>query len=119
MLRPSWKWLDTSGLTELQKSVYFATAKIPFGKLSSYKKIAEIINRPNAYRFVGTTLAKNPFPVLIPCHRVIRSNNTIGQFAGGKKLKIKMIELEKGDLQGMANNNPVKIQQMKVLVDTQ
>ena len=98
MLKPSWEWLDTSGLTELQKSVYFATAKIPFGKLSSYKEIAEVINRPNAYRFVGTTLAKNPFPVLIPCHRVIRSNNTIGQFAGGKNLKIKMIELEKINL---------------------
>ena len=95
MLRPSWEWLDTSGLTELQKSVYSATAKIPYGKLSSYKKIAEVINRPNAYRFTGTTLAKNPFPVLIPCHRVIRSNNTIGRFAGGKNLKIKRIELEK------------------------
>ena len=96
MLSPSWEWLDAGGLTELQKSVYSATAKIPYGKLSSYKEIAEVINRPNAYRFVGTTLAKNPFPILIPCHRVIRSNNTIGWFAGGKNLKIKMIELEKG-----------------------
>lgn len=95
MLRPSWEWLDAGGLTELQKLVYSATAKIPYGKLSSYKEIAEVINRPNAYRFVGTTLAKNPFPILIPCHRVIRSNNTIGRFAGGKNLKIKMIELEK------------------------
>ena len=95
MLRPYWEWLDTGGLTELQKTVYSATAKIPYGKLSSYKKIAEVINRPNAYRFVGTTLAKNPFPILIPCHRVIRSNNTIGQFAGGKNLKIKMIEIER------------------------
>ncbi|RLC25075.1 MAG: hypothetical protein DRH21_04530 [Deltaproteobacteria bacterium] len=95
MLTPSWEWLDAGGLTELQKLVYSATAKIPYGKLSSYKEIAEVINRPNAYRFVGTTLAKNPFPILIPCHRVIRSNNTIGQFAGGKNLKIKMIELER------------------------
>ena len=98
LLMPSWEWLDTSGLTELQKSVYSATAKIPYGKLSSYKKIAEVINRPNAYRFVGTTLAKNPFPILIPCHRVIRSNNTIGQFDGGKNLKIKMIELERNTI---------------------
>jgi len=95
MLSPSWEWLDAGGLTELQKSVYSATAKIPYGKLSSYKEIAEVINRPNAYRFVGTTLARNPFPILIPCHRVIRSNNTIGLFAGGKILKIKMIELER------------------------
>ena len=95
MLKPSWEWLDAGELTELQKSVYSATVKIPYGKLSSYKKIAQAINRPNAYRFVGATLAKNPFPILIPCHRVIRSNNTIGQFAGGKNLKIKMIELER------------------------
>ena len=95
MLKPSWEWLDAGGLTELQKTVYSATVKIPYGTLSSYKEIAEVINRPNAYRFVGTTLAQNPFPILIPCHRVIRSNNTIGQFAGGKNLKIKMIELER------------------------
>lgn len=98
MIRPSWEWLDAGGLTGLQKSVYSATAKIPYGKLSSYKEIAEAINRPNAYRFVGTTLAKNPFPILIPCHRVIRSNNTIGLFAGGKNLKIKMIELESAQI---------------------
>ncbi len=95
MLKPSWEWLDAGRLTELQKAVYSATAKIPYGKLSSYKKIAEAINRPNAYRFVGTTLAKNPFPILIPCHRAIRSNNTIGRFSGGKNLKIKMIKLER------------------------
>ena len=105
MLRPSWEWLDAGGLTELQKSVYSATAKIPYGKLSSYKEIAEVINRPNAYRFAGTTLAKNPFPVLIPCHRVIRSDNTIGQFAGGKNLKIKMIELEKNTVQNFISNH--------------
>jgi len=95
MLKPSWEWLDAGGLTELQKAVYSVTAKISYGKLSSYKKIAEAINRPTAYRFVGNTLARNPFPILIPCHRVIRSNNTIGRFAGGKNLKIKMIELER------------------------
>ena len=95
MLKPSWEWLDAGGLTELQKFVYSAAAKIPYGKLSSYKEIAEMIKRPNAYRFVGTSLAKNPFPILIPCHRVIRSNNTIGRFAGGKNLKIKMIKLER------------------------
>jgi len=98
MIRPSWEWLDAGRLTMLQKSVYSATAKIPYGKLSSYKEIAEAINRPNAYRFVGTTLAKNRFPILIPCHRVVRSNNTIGLFAGGKNLKIKMIELESAQI---------------------
>ena len=94
-LKSLWKCFDTVGLTELQKSVYSATIRIPYGKLSTYKKIAVAIKRPKAYRFVGTTLAKNPFPVIIPCHRVILSNNKIGQFAGGTNLKIKMIELER------------------------
>ena len=49
---------------------------------------------PRAYRFVVTTLANNPFPILIPCHRVIRSDSSFGQFGGGTDLKRKMIELE-------------------------
>jgi len=88
------EWMDTSGLTPLQKSVLTATFDIPYGKLSSYKKIAEAVGRPKAYRFVGTTLAKNRFPIIIPCHRVIRSDGSLGRFAGGEDLKQKLIELE-------------------------
>lgn len=82
------------GLTRLQQSVLAATASIPCGELRSYKDIAEAIDRPRAYRFVGTTLGENPFPIVIPCHRVIRSDGSYGQFGGGTDLKRKMIELE-------------------------
>ncbi|MBW1836306.1 MAG: MGMT family protein [Deltaproteobacteria bacterium] len=81
------------GLTNLQQSVLVATTKIPYGDLRSYQAIAVTIGRPRAYRSVGSALAKNPFPILIPCHRVIRSDNSIGQFGGGA-LKRKLIELE-------------------------
>ena len=85
------------GFTVLQKAVYRQTAKISYGFLSTYKKIAEGIGRPGAYRFVGTTLAKNPFPILIPCHRVIRSDNKIGGFGGGSTLKQRLIQHEAAD----------------------
>jgi len=91
---PPWGLMDMSGLTKLQQSVLFATAEIPYGELKSYKEIAHAVNRPRAYRFVGTTLANNPFPALIPCHRVIRSDGSFGRFGGGSDLKRKLIELE-------------------------
>ncbi|OEU65612.1 MAG: hypothetical protein BBJ57_04445 [Desulfobacterales bacterium PC51MH44] len=93
-IQPPWGWMDIGGFTKLQRSVLIATADIPYGELRSYKQIAQAINRPRAYRFVGTTLANNPFPILIPCHRVIRSDSSFGQFGGGTDLKRKMIELE-------------------------
>ena len=92
----NWPLLDMAGLTPLQRSVLRATADIPFGSVRFYKDIAAAINRPRAYRFVGTTLANNPFPILIPCHRVIRSDTTLGQFGGGTELKRKLIGLEAG-----------------------
>ena len=82
------------GLTNFQQSVLVATTKIPYGALRSYQAIAVTIGRPRAYRAVGSALAKNPFPILIPCHRVIRSDNSIGQFGGGTALKQRLIELE-------------------------
>ena len=95
-IQPVWEWMDLRGLTMLQTSVLTATADIPYGELKSYKEIAVAIGRPRAYRFVGSTLAKNPFPILIPCHRVIRSDASFGQFRGGADLKRKLIEMEAG-----------------------
>ena len=94
--RPAWEWLDMGKLTNLQKAVLTATAEIPFGTLCTYRDIATAIDSPKACRFVGTTLANNPFPILIPCHRVIRSDLSIGGFAGGMELKKQLIRLESG-----------------------
>lgn len=95
-ISPPWEWMDLSGFTSLQRSVLAATADIPYGQLRSYRQIAEAIGRPRAHRFVGTTLAKNRFPLLIPCHRVIKSDSSVGHFSGGTGLKRKLIELEAG-----------------------
>jgi methylated-DNA-[protein]-cysteine S-methyltransferase len=88
-------WIDFGNITSLEKEVLFATTSISYGKTASYGDIARFLGRPKAYRFVGNTLAKNPFPVLIPCHRIIRRDGSTGGFGGGMELKVKMLALEK------------------------
>lgn len=90
-----WKALDLSRMTILETAVLRATSAIPYGEVASYREIARAIGREKAFRFVGNTLAQNPFPILIPCHRVIRSDQNPGGFGGGEELKKKMIALEK------------------------
>ena len=68
--------------TEFERAVLVATFKIPEGKVSTYKRIAEKIGRPRAYRAVGNALHKNPLAPIVPCHRVVRSD---GRFGGEKK----------------------------------
>ncbi|MEA3436138.1 MAG: MGMT family protein [Thermodesulfobacteriota bacterium] len=94
-IKPPWEWMDMAGLAPLQQLVLRATVDIPYGSVRSYKQIAEAISQPRAYRFVGSSLAKNPFPILIPCHRVIRSDSSLGQFGGGTDPKKELIEMEK------------------------
>ncbi len=91
---PPWDMLCFDGLTTLQLAVLKATADIPFGGLRSYGQIAAAVGRPRAGRFVGSALSKNPFPLLIPCHRVIRSDGSIGGFGSGVAMKRKLLALE-------------------------
>lgn len=71
-----------SNKTQFEKKVLVTTFKIPKGKISTYKRIAEKIGRPRAYRAVATALKKNPLHPIVPCHRVVRSD---GRFGGEKK----------------------------------
>ncbi len=80
-----------------QRKVLKATLAIPHGKTSSYGKIASKVGSPKAYQAVGTALAKNPLPILIPCHRVLKSNGEVGGFMGmaqGLPLKKQLLDLE-------------------------
>ena len=63
--------------TIFEKAVLMAVLKVPKGKVSTYKRIAEIIGRPKAFRAVGNALHKNPFAPIIPCHRIVRSDGRI------------------------------------------
>lgn len=85
--------LDPQG-TSFQKSVWQALLKIPYGETLSYKDIAKMIGRPKAIQAVGTAIGKNPFLIIVPCHRVIKSNGSIGGFAYGRKIKEKLLKIE-------------------------
>lgn len=85
--------LDPQG-TSFQKSIWQALLKIPYGETCSYKDIAKMIGRPKAIQAVGTAVGKNPFLIIVPCHRVIKSNGSIGGFAYGRKIKEKLLKIE-------------------------
>ena len=83
--------------TDFQIMVWKEIKKIPKGKVRTYKEIAVAISRPKASRAVANACGKNPFPLKIPCHRVIGSNGYIGGYSGegGIKKKIELLKLEK------------------------
>ncbi len=82
--------------TDFQKKVWNEIMKIPKGQTKTYKQIAELIGNPNSYRAVANACGKNPYPVVIPCHRVIRSDGRIGGYSGigGEKTKAKLLSNE-------------------------
>jgi O-6-methylguanine DNA methyltransferase len=86
--------LDLSAGTDFQRAVWVACARIPHGTLRSYGWIAERIRRPRAIRAVGQALGANPVPILIPCHRVVRSDGSLGGYSGGLDMKRDLLALE-------------------------
>jgi methylated-DNA-[protein]-cysteine S-methyltransferase len=86
--------LDFNTCSEVQKKVLIAEYEVPRGWVSTYKRIAEKIGIPNGARVVGNSLAKNPFPIVIPCHRAIKTNGELGGYQGGMEMKRKLLEME-------------------------
>ena len=85
---------DLAGLSDFQRAVLHKALEIPRGEVRPYSWVAAQIGRPKAVRAVGTALAKNPVPLLIPCHRVVRSDGTIGDYALGSRNKRRILEAE-------------------------
>lgn len=88
--------IDLDGLTPFQKRVLRATQKVPYGRCETYSSIARRIGRPRAARAVGGALARNPLPIVIPCHRIVAAGGALGGFsaAGGTKVKAALLHLE-------------------------
>jgi len=86
--------LDLSQATTFEKTVWRATKSIPHGQTRSYSWVANQIGKPQAARAVGQALGRNPFPILIPCHRVLAKNGGLGGFGGGLKMKKYLLKLE-------------------------
>jgi O-6-methylguanine DNA methyltransferase len=87
--------VDLGGLTSFERDVLHKTMEIPFGEVRPYSWVAREIGRPRAVRAVGSALARNPIPFVIPCHRVVRADGRIGEYgAGGPEAKRKVLGAE-------------------------
>jgi O-6-methylguanine DNA methyltransferase len=84
-----------NGLSEFERKVYKTVLGIPAGRVVSYQWLARKIGKPRSARAVGNVLAKNPFPLLIPCHRVIQSCGQCGKYVAGSNIKEAFLDLEK------------------------
>lgn len=89
--------------TPFERDVIVEVSKIPHGSVKTYKEIARSLNS-QAYRAVGTAIGKNPFPILIPCHRVVRSDGKIGGYRGGAQMKVEILK-----------NEGIKIEAFKII----
>jgi O-6-methylguanine DNA methyltransferase len=89
--------LDLSGATPFQKKVYGVMSTIPFGQVRTYRWLAQKIGNPRALRAVGSANARNRWPVVIPCHRIVGSDGSLTGFSapGGLALKQELLRLER------------------------
>jgi methylated-DNA-[protein]-cysteine S-methyltransferase len=86
--------LNAEGLSSFMKKVLSVVSLIPRGFVTCYGCVAEVIGNHNASRAVGNALARNPWPIIIPCHRVVRSDLTLGGYRGGPDMKRMLLKIE-------------------------
>lgn len=80
--------------TDFEKKVWQILHEIPYGETRTYKWIAEKIGNPHATRAVGQALSRNPLPIILPCHRIIESDGSIGGYSSGVDIKRRLLEIE-------------------------
>ena len=80
--------------TDFEQEVWLALRDIPYGETRSYKWLAERIGRPKATRAVGRALGRNPIPIVLPCHRVIESDGSLGGYSSGVDIKRRLLDIE-------------------------
>jgi methylated-DNA-[protein]-cysteine S-methyltransferase len=78
----------------LDKKIYKKLLEVPKGKITTYGELAKAVGLKNGQRAVGKIMNKNPYPVIIPCHRVVKSNGKIGGYAYGEEIKSNMLSRE-------------------------
>ena len=86
--------LDRRLIHGIARDVLAATARVPFGRTTTYGELAGKIGNPKAARAVGNALGSNPIPIVVPCHRVLRSGGALGGYAGGPDRKERLLRLE-------------------------
>jgi O-6-methylguanine DNA methyltransferase len=80
--------------TEFEQRIWQALREIPYGETRTYKWLAGCVGRPNAFRAAGNALAKNPIPIIFPCHRIIDSDGSLGGYTPGIDIKRRLLEME-------------------------
>lgn len=91
--------LDLAEGSRFDRRVWEATRRVPYGTLVSYGTLATRLGAPGAARAVGNALGRNPVPIVVPCHRVIHGDRSIGGFSSGLRWKRFLLELERGQLE--------------------
>lgn len=86
--------LDLDGTPPFRRRVLEELGRIPYGETVSYGELAERCGRPGAARAVGNAVGRNPAPVVLPCHRVVRSDGSPGEYGGGRERKRRLLRLE-------------------------
>jgi methylated-DNA-[protein]-cysteine S-methyltransferase len=86
--------VDLSLVHGFTRKVLEQTGRIPFGKVSTYREVATRAGSPRAVRAAGNALGSNPIPIVVPCHRVVRTGGGLGGYTGGLDRKIKLLQLE-------------------------
>lgn len=87
--------LDLSEATDFLRRVWEAARAIPYGQTRSYAWLAEKAGSPRAFRAAGQAMARNPLPIIVPCHRVVGSDGSLTGFGGGLEMKRRLLEMEK------------------------
>ncbi len=87
-------FVDLTELGEFQRAVLDAASGLDFGETVTYTEIARRIGRPKASRAVGNALGRNPVPIIVPCHRVVRTDGTLGGYTGGLRYKRTLLDIE-------------------------
>lgn len=93
-LRFNFRWLDLRDFTDFERHVLFAVSQVRKGSVASYKEIAYKTGNPDAMRAIGNVMAKNHFPLWVPCHRIINADGYIGNFQYGHNAKIELLRWE-------------------------
>ena len=99
--------LDFSGATAFQRRIYGRLLEIPYGRVVSYGDIADELGEPGAARAVGQAVGANPLPILVPCHRVVRSDAKLGGYSGGLLRKVTLLGIEGIDVDGHRSGSDV------------
>ena len=99
--------LDFSGATEFQTRIFERLVEIPYGRIVSYGDIADEIGVAGAARAVGQAVGANPLPIVVPCHRVVRSDGKLGGYSGGLRQKVALLGIEGVDVDGHQSGSRV------------